>query len=409
MTCTHCGSSNFRKNGVKRGVQIYLCKDCNREFRQGEVNPIKTPFSFKEENNKAEIVTSTKIQITTLGQLIDFCKIDTDTWEIERWVCNKWEVASKINGNMVTVPLYQVKVWLKKKVIELEARHIIEEMIQDAKKYMPKFKTIKYNKINEKYLLEPDIPDLHFGKLAWDEESGDNYDIKIAEDLALQTIQSIIDHTRVYSIDRILFPIGNDYFNVNSKTEKTVHDTPQQEDTRYAKTFVKGRKLAIQMIDMLSNIAPVDVLIIPGNHDEERCFYLGDSLECWYHNSKNVMVDNGAKKRKYYSYGKNLIGLTHGYFEKLGELPLLMATEQPELWSKCIHREWQTGDKHHKKEIYTYLRENEDKGVMVRILRSLSGNDAWHFDKGYVGQTRAGEAFVRHYEKGLISQFLAKI
>ena len=86
-----------------------------------------------------------------------------------------------------------------------------------------------------------------------------------------------------------------------------------------------------------------------------------------------------------------------------------MSLEQPELWSSSLFREWQTGDKHHKKEIKTSLKEDEQKGVMVRILRSLSGNDAWHFDKGYIGQQRKAEAFIRHFNNGLIAQFTSSI
>ena len=32
MKCPHCGSSNFRKNGKRRGKQNHLCKNCKRQF-----------------------------------------------------------------------------------------------------------------------------------------------------------------------------------------------------------------------------------------------------------------------------------------------------------------------------------------------------------------------------------------
>jgi hypothetical protein len=82
---------------------------------------------------------------------------------------------------------------------------------------------------------------------------------------------------------------------------------------------------------MCVQVAPVDVLIVPGNHDRERMFYAGAALECWYHGSPNVLVDNGAQLRKYYSLGKNLIGFTHGSEEKFTMLPGIMAHEVPQL------------------------------------------------------------------------------
>jgi len=112
------------------------------------------------------------------------------------------------------------------------------------------------------------------------------------------------------------------------------------------------------------------------------------------------------KKRKYYKFGKNLIGYTHGSDEKLDRLPLLMASEQPELWAQTKFREWHTGDKHNKKDI-SYISTNENSGMVVRILRSLASADAWTFNKGYIGALRASESFLWHPEDGLIAQFTA--
>ncbi|WP_444511686.1 IS1/IS1595 family N-terminal zinc-binding domain-containing protein, partial [Prevotella nigrescens] len=30
-----CNSSNVKKNGQRRNVQMYLCKDCGRQFQGG--------------------------------------------------------------------------------------------------------------------------------------------------------------------------------------------------------------------------------------------------------------------------------------------------------------------------------------------------------------------------------------
>ena len=33
--CIFCNSSNVKKNGHRRNVQMYLCKDCGRQFQGG--------------------------------------------------------------------------------------------------------------------------------------------------------------------------------------------------------------------------------------------------------------------------------------------------------------------------------------------------------------------------------------
>ena len=217
----------------------------------------------------------------------------------------------------------------------------------------------------------------------------------------------MLHYTVQFGINKILLPLGNDYFNVNNKANTTANGTLQQEDTRWQKTFRAGRKIAIDMIDMCTSIAPTDVLLIPGNHDEEKIFYLGDALECWYHNNKNVHIDNLARSRKYYSYGKVLLGFTHGYNENIKKLPNLMQFEVPQLWGNSLYREWHTGDKHHKVD---YLLEVEDQiGMVIRILRSLVPADAWTFSHGFVGVPRSAEAFLWHPENGLVAQFTSNV
>ena len=127
----------------------------------------------------------------------------------------------------------------------------------------------------------------------------------------------------------------------------------------------------------------------------------------WNHNNKNVLVDNRPQKRKYYSFEKNLIGLTHGYYEKNNKLDALMAYEVKFLWANSINREWHLGDKHHKVDMELNANELEN-GVVVRILRCLADPSVWEYDKGLVGSLKAGEAFIWHPEDGVVGQFTAK-
>jgi hypothetical protein len=159
------------------------------------------------------------------------------------------------------------------------------------------------------------------------------------------------------------------------------------------------------MIDACAAIAPVDILIISGNHDQQRSFYLGEVLSAWYANNDSVEIDNGAAPRKYYKFGNSLIGFAHGYSEKVQNLPLIMALEAPDMWAKTNYREWHTGDKHHKEDMV--FRANESNGVLVRILRSLAPDDAWTFGKGFKS-LKAAEAFLWHKQNGLLAQFTAK-
>lgn len=359
--------------------------------------------SAKGTDNTQEITKTTNERVKTLADLIRVCEIDTDEWEIERWVCNKWDMGYSTETGADTKELFQVKVWLRRNKPKQDLISLKKEIIEEIKKYKPQFPKITYPKSN-KLLYEICPFDVHFGKLTWGEETNFDYDIKIAEDLMLKCIQEHIDNAKFYEVEKFLFPVGNDFFNSDNKNNTTTGGTPQDEDTRWRKTYKKGRELIVKCIDMLSQVAPVDVLIIPGNHDLERSFYLGDSLECWYNTSKNVTVNNSPRTRKYYRYNNCLIGFTHGKDEKISDLPTIMAIEKGKDFGECNFREWHLGDKHHSKKIDT-LSIDEKNGVTTRILRSISPADNWHFNKGYIGSLRSMEGFLWDSEKGLKAQF----
>jgi hypothetical protein len=346
-------------------------------------------------------------RVVTTDQLLNIHNISLNEWNIEKQIVNSWEVGAKgPDGKIVTTPLFQVKVWLNRKQVEIDLNAIRKQFMDDLKSLSPVVKSKpNLSSLEPGKLLEINIFDLHFGKVAWHEEVGENYNIDIATQRFNDCIDYFINTYKSFNIEQILFPISNDFFNSDRSHpfNSTTNGTPQEEDTRWQNTFRKGRELLIQNIQKLSEIAPVIVKVIPGNHDYERSFYLGDSLQGWFHNNENVTIDNGASPRKYFTYGKCLIGLTHGNNEKVTDLPMIMAQENPIEWAKTIYREFHLGHLHHKKET-KFNATNELQGVMVRYMSSLSGTDSWHHKKGYIGARKSAEALLWDSEKGLQNQ-----
>jgi hypothetical protein len=411
------GLCEFRRVVRDEGYSVSndIIDDSYRKYH--ETDPPKTTISFKQEGQSARVDALTSDRIHSLEDLIGFFKIDINVWKVKRWECTSYESHTKLrryvgkdrqSDKHITVPLYRVWAQLEENRPLVLLADVKSTMMAEMKKHAPIYGKLKYPKVSDGHMLEVNLFDLHFGKLVWDQEAGDNYDIKIARDIFLKVIAQVLHYSKIFPIDRILFPVGNDFFNVDNEANTTTGGTPQDEDTRWKKTFVDGRKLVIEAIDRMREIAPVDVPVIPGNHDAERAFYLGDSLECWYHGVSGVTIDNGAKIRKYYRYGSNLIGFTHGKDEKPEELPNIMASEVPEYWSSAKFREWHLGDKHHKRELH-WQSTKEYKGVIVRYMRSLTATDVWHHKKGFIGNLRAGEAFVWSKDGGAIAQFTASI
>ncbi len=385
-----------KADGVSRTTmssRVARARNVLNQPAQTEAAPVD---SLTVSGDAATISRLTTERIKSLADLIRVCDIDTNEWEIERYVCNKWEVGAKVDEKMVTTPLFQVKAWMKRKVMIVAARAEIVSLIEDAKRELPARPRVGTKAPKSGNLFEPSIPDLHVGKLAWAKETGwENYDGKIAQRIFEEALSALIHRTESFQPERILFPIGNDILHADTKAGTTTAGTPLDMDSRYHKSFSLVRRMMTQAIDSLRAIAPVHVVIVPGNHDTLSAWHLGDSLECFFHKSPDVTIDNAPSMRKYYQWGKVMLMLTHGNKGKLQDYPQVMAAEQRKMWGETIHREAHTGDKHQ-------LRVQEYHGVRVRISPALCPPDAWHSEHLFVGNARAAEAFVFHREEGLI-------
>lgn len=364
------------------------------------INGFTEAFSGAAQEDVVEGDTRTismpRTRIKTLEELIEVCEIDLSVWEVERFVANKWEMGER--GGLVT-PLFQVKAFLRKKNEVIAIREEIADMMAQAKSVAPTPTKIKRNKEVSGNLLEVSLFDVHFGKLAWTGETGDrNYDLTIAEAIYFRALRTLIERSKGYQYDEILFVVGNDLLNTDDQEGRTTKGTYVSTDGRYHKIFRTVRRVMVESIEMLRQIAPVRVIVIPGNHDSLASWHIGDSLECFFHKYEDVMIDNEPLERKYHQFGKVLLAFTHGDKGKRPEYASLMAVEQPVMFGETKFREIHTGHLH-----TTKL--DEKYGVRVRILASLSPADSWHARNGFIGNLRTAEAFVWNREEGLIAHF----
>ena len=253
-------------------------------------------------------------------------------------------------------------------------------------------------------MLEIDIFDLHLGKLAWAKETGyEHYDLKIAKALFEDALETLIQRTAGHSFDSIILPVGNDFFHSDNMRNETTAGTRLDVEGRFHKTAYTGRVMIVAAIERLREVAPVKAIIAPGNHDQLTAWHLGDSLECYFHRDADVTIDNLPTLRKYHEFGKVMLLFMHGDKGKQPDYPLLMATEQPEMWGRTKFREAHLGH-FHKTQVRNSPTVDERHGARVRVLSSLCASDAWHAENQFVGNMRAAEAFVWNREEGLIAQ-----
>lgn len=239
---------------------------------------------------------------------------------------------------------------------------------------------------NNPVVYEISLPDIHYGKMT--ELSNDKL-----EELYIDTIKDLVAKAAGLNIERFLLPVGNDGMNSEGLRQSTTKGTPQHDNVGWKQSFRGYWQLLVLAIDYLKSIAPVDVIVISGNHDYERMYYAGDVISGWYRNNPNVTVNNSDDPRKYYEYGVNMLMFTHGNNEKAQDIPLIMATEKPEMFARTSHHEAHCGH-FHKEQV------NEYRGIKVRFIPSICPNDEWHKKMGYAAK-RVGQAYIWSKTKGL--------
>lgn len=283
----------------------------------------------------------------------------------------------------------------------LDISQIFGKINEYIESHAPKYTKIKRKKSDNLLVINP--ADIHIGKYANPSETGEGYNTDIARKRVLEGVQGLLEQSKGFKVERILFCIGNDILHVDNVYETTTKGTRQDCDGKWWEHFEVALELYVQCIEMLRQVAPVDCIHSMSNHDYQSGFHLAHALKAWFRNANDVNVDCGVSHRKYYSYGLNLIGIEHGDGAKMIDLPLLMANENPSGWSECPYRYWYLHHIHHKVK-HKWLDAKDYIGVTVEYMRSPSSPDSWHHRKGFCGAYKAVEGFIHGKKTGQVAR-----
>lgn len=364
-----------------------------------DVEKLKSSYKSEQSINKDGTYTSDKlisIKEDELKNPISLLKahgFDIKEWELVSARNNIWNVYSKQDG---VQELYSSKIVVKPRTdISLDdIKEFYEELLNTYSSPIVK----KYENKNG-LMFELPIVDLHLGKFSTSDIVSEEYNTQIARDCFNKVIDNCISRLQSVNIEKIIFPIGNDFFHYDSVASTTTSGTPQDTDIKHQTLFKNGVLLLIDGITKLSKElkAPIEVFCIQGNHDFLSSYHALMSLWCYFHDNENVNVNLGTSPRKYVQFGKCLLGFAHGDKEKK-RIEKIMQVEAAEMWGKTIYREFHLGHLHSERVI-------EDGGIIIRNLSSVTGTDAWHHNSGYVGAIRKCTCFLWDKENGLDSTF----
>jgi hypothetical protein len=250
------------------------------------------------------------------------------------------------------------------------------------------------------------VADTHFGKYAWGRSTGEaDYDLDIAARLVGDASAELLGLAAGYRPGRLTVAGLGDLFHYDTPGGTTTSGTPLERDGRIQKMISVGTDSLLCVIDTAAEVAPVDALVVNGNHDETLTWAFHRIAVERYARSKRVAVDGTFTPRKYTTQDRNLVGFVHGHRAKK-RLPQLMAHEAAAAWARCPYREVHTGHLHGQAAEWSRPIETID-GVLVRVAPALCPADDWHAVSGFVGNRRAMELFVYRPDGGLQAMHVA--
>ena len=402
----HLMRSKYADTAKKFGTNYEQIRTVARRLR--EKNPDVEPgekevLNFQETKNTAVVTAENCTRVKSLEDLLAACEVDLDMWEVDKYDIGTYEVTGFDNDRKpITVTMFRTKAFLKRIKPELNLNKIKQELIEDLRNLSPVVPKIKRKRPDDRkdlHLLEISAFDLHLGKIGIKE---DKYSLDIAQERLLSAIDHLLYRAQGYYIDKILFIVGHDLLNSDKDwpVPSTTRGTPQFNSDYHIDMYRAARKLMIKAIDILSEVADVHVMVIPGNHDRESVMHLGDTLELYYGNNENVKVDNNDCLMKALPYGNNLIISDHGDGPKTNDLPGIISQRFKNLWSDVDYVEVHRGHYHTNKA--TKLQAIEElNGITVRNLSSMSATDYWHDSKGFIGNIKKAQAFIYSRQNGL--------
>jgi hypothetical protein len=228
-------------------------------------------------------------------------------------------------------------------------------------------------------LLEIPIPDHHMGMLAWSQETGADYDCKIATRLLVGAVASLIAESP--RVGRIALVVLGDYYHSDNRsgmTEKSgnVLDV----DSRFSRRVDAGIEALCACVELAAtHAASVDVVVISGNHDWHSAKWLARVMAAYYSKHKRVKIHTDPAPRKYLTHGKVMLAYMHGDTMKAAHFARVIPAESGDAWAQTQYRYGRVGHWHHRST-------EEFPGVVVETLPTLAAPDAYATEHGYLSR-----------------------
>jgi len=228
------------------------------------------------------------------------------------------------------------------------------------------------------------LTDVHVGMLAWHEEGGADWDLKIAEATIMGCFSAMVDgapKSRIGIINQLGDFLHSDFPMLQALTPMSGHSLDS--DGRASKIIQAAIRILRNIINLaLTKHETVHVIMAEGNHDLTSSVWLRLVFAALYEDEPRVTIDTSPLPYYAYQHGETMLAFHHGHIKKMGSLTGMFAAQFPKMWGNTTKRYAHSGHYHH-------LKIQEDAGMTVTQHRTLAAKDAYSSRGGYHAEREA--------------------
>lgn len=238
------------------------------------------------------------------------------------------------------------------------------------------------------------LTDYHVGMLAWGEETGDDWDVKIAEQLLAKWMDAAISSSPAAGT-AVLCQLGDfmhfDGFDAVTPSSGHLLDA----DSRFQKLVRVAIKTLRRCIDLLlESHDKVHVIMAEGNHDMASSVWLPEMFAVVYEENPRVTVDTNPDPYYCYEFGKTSLFFHHGHKCRPAQLDSVFVAKFREVFGRTEYSYGHCGHLHHHKS-------EESRLMVVEQHQTLAAKDAYASRGGWLSK-RGAKVCTYHKEYGFV-------
>jgi len=268
--------------------------------------------------------------------------------------------------------------WVKTRLDDSKFQELLLEAVEAMKEEIPKVSMMMPPPLGNSTLLNCYVvTDYHLGLLAWHEECGEDWDLKLGEELIIKWFaQAILQSPNA---DTAVFAQLSDFLHFDGMDAVTPASKHLLDvDSRFSKLVRSSIRILRTIIDMLlQKHQNLHIIMADANHDPVSQIWLREWFSVMYENEPRVSVDRSPNPYNAYEFGNTALFFHHGHKRRVTNVSEVFAGQFREMFGRTKYAYAHTGHLHH-------LDVKENNLMIVEQHRTLAPADAYAARGGWL-------------------------